>query len=114
MYTRQAPSSKIQSNRVDRTTDSFKTDWQGWLHPPSGFVNALAEAIAWMGAAAAVRLSLGVLLTASSPFWLPVVLLLIAPAIAAAYLSTLMPQMSLILGYRSVLLMLGLLIGGRL
>lgn len=114
MYTKQASPSPYRTHDVDRTLRSSESDWQGWLHPPSGFLNAIAEAIAWMAAAAAVRVSVGVLLTTSSTLWLPVVLLLIAPAIAAAYLSTLMPQMSLILGYRSVLLMLGLLIGGRL
>ena len=87
---------------------------QRWLQPPSDFTSALAEAIAWIAAAMAVRLVMDWLLTSSTALWTPVLVGIVAPAAIAVTLSTRMPQLSVVLGYRLILIMLGLLIGGKL
>jgi hypothetical protein len=115
MYTKPVPLTPF-SPVPDFTIHSAtpKPKWLKRLHPPAGFLNALAEAIVWMGAAAAMRISFDVFMTTAPNFWLPGVLVLISPAIVAAAIAIWLPDWSLILGYRSVLLMLGVLLGGKL
>lgn len=89
-------------------------DVQRWLQPPAEFTSAFCEAIAWISAAAALRLVMDGLLASSTAFWTPVLVVIVAPAAIAVSLSTLMPRLSLVLGYRLILVMAGLLIGGKL
>ncbi|MDX2214687.1 MAG: hypothetical protein SFY66_15460 [Oculatellaceae cyanobacterium bins.114] len=91
-----------------------ETDLPQWLQPPTEFTSALAEAIAWIAAATAIRMVMDWLLASSPDFWIPVLIGIVTPAAIAVGLSTLMPQLSLVLGYRLILVMLGLLIGGKL
>jgi hypothetical protein len=84
------------------------------LQPPYGFVAALGDAIAWIAAAIAIRIAVNVLLASSVDFWIPGIMILTAPSSIALLLAMLVPQLGWVLGYRLLLIMFGLLIGGRL
>jgi len=85
-----------------------------WLHPPGGVEAALGEAMVWLAIAALVRIGVDWMLTLSTLFWLPVLGILVAPALLAILLSHQVPALSLVLGYRLLLILIGLLLGGRL
>ena len=87
---------------------------QHWMRPPDTGGMALLDGVVWLGGAAALRLGVDWGLTLWPNLWLTGVLILIAPAIAATVAATLSPRLSLVLGYRLVLLTTGLLLGGRL
>lgn len=70
------------------------------------------ESLAWIASAALLRWTVDVVMAMSSQFWLLGVLLAIAPAIAAIWLTQATPRMGLVIGYRCLLIMLGLLLGG--
>ncbi|HEY9699655.1 MAG TPA: hypothetical protein V6D10_20510 [Trichocoleus sp.] len=74
----------------------------------------LQETLTLLVGAALTRILLDLLLQAFPLLWLPTMLLLIAPALFAAYRSTTQPQTGIVWGYRLCMIMLGLLIGGRL
>ena len=99
---------------VKRRTPEAQPVWAAWLRPPSSVDAALGDAIAWIAGAIACRVGVDVLLSLSTQFWIPGVLILIAPAAIAVTLATSVPRYSLLLGYRLILVMFGLLIGGRL
>lgn len=99
-----SPRSTVPSRHADQT----------FLDPPNGFAAALGDGLAWIAGSVALRMGVETLLAQSLTFWVPSILILSAPAIAAVFLSTLMPRLSWVLGYRLVLVMFGLLIGGRL
>ncbi|MBD2462712.1 hypothetical protein H6G89_16860 [Oscillatoria sp. FACHB-1407] len=102
----------IHHRSISRNRDGVAL--QKWLQPPTEFTSALAEAIAWIAASAAVRIVMDWLLASSTDFWIPVLIGIVTPAAIAVGLSTLMPQLSLVLGYRLILVMIGLLLGGKL
>lgn len=117
MQTRQRPLHNYHPYSLhDRPMPRFKpgANLQKWLQPPTEFTTALAEAIAWIAAATAVRLIMNGLLASSTAFWTPVLIGIVAPAAIAVSLSAMMPRLSLVLGYRLILVMTGLLIGGKL
>jgi hypothetical protein len=99
---------------VKRRTPEAQPVWFAWLRPPSSVDAALGDAIAWVAGAIACRIGVDLLLSLSVQFWIPGVLILIAPAAIAVTLATLAPRYSLLLGYRLTLVMVGLLIGGKL
>ncbi|MDG2615884.1 hypothetical protein P7L53_06455 [Thermoleptolyngbya sichuanensis XZ-Cy5] len=70
------------------------------------------SAVLLIGAAIA-RIGADWLLAVNSGFWLPVALLIVAPAVLAIYRTTVAPHTSVTWGYRIFLIFLGLLIGGR-
>jgi hypothetical protein len=84
------------------------------LQPPYGFAAALGDAIGWIATAIAIRIAVNVLLTSSVDFWIPGIMILTAPAGIALVLVMLAPRWGWVLGYRLLLVMFGLLIGGRL
>lgn len=87
---------------------------QTGLEPPNQFAAALWDGLMWIGGAIAMRLGVNVLVTQSASFWLPSILILTLPAAIAILVTTLKPEWSWVVGYRLVLIMFGLLIGGRL
>jgi hypothetical protein len=117
MQTRQRPLHEYRSHSSHPRSDSpsnSRSALQRWLQPPTDFISALAEAIAWIAAATAVRLVMDGLLASSTAFWTPVLITIVAPAAIALTLSKRMPELSLVLGYRLILIMFGLLLGGKL
>lgn len=70
------------------------------------------SAVLLIGAAIA-RIGADWLLAMNAGFWLPVALLIVAPAALAIYRTTVAPHTSITWGYRIFLIFLGLLIGGR-
>jgi hypothetical protein len=70
------------------------------------------SAVLLIGAAIA-RIGADWLLAMNAGFWLPVTLLIVAPAALAIYRTTVAPHTSITWGYRIFLIFLGLLIGGR-
>jgi hypothetical protein len=85
-----------------------------WMAPPSRFARAFGDAIAWLAGAIGLRLIVDYGLALMPSLWLVAALVLIMPALLTAGLATLVPPMSLVFGYRSLLLMFGLLLGGQL
>jgi hypothetical protein len=85
-----------------------------YLVPPAKTGAALGDAIAWIITAALLRVIIDLWLSTSTSFWLPGMFILIAPAFCAVSLATLVPQLSVILGYRLLLIMIGFLLGGKL
>ncbi|GAB4477199.1 MAG: hypothetical protein OHK0037_39080 [Elainellaceae cyanobacterium] len=70
------------------------------------------SAVLLIGAAIA-RIGADWLLAVNAGFWLPVALLIVAPAALAIYRTTVAPHTSVAWGYRIFLIFIGLLIGGR-
>jgi hypothetical protein len=98
-----------------KTRFSFSWKWlKRFLQPPQTTSALVRDAIAWTIAAAVLRVGVDFLLAAFPSFWPPVALLLVTPAMIAACLTTLMPQAGFTLGYRLLLILFGLLLGGRL
>jgi hypothetical protein len=117
MQTRQRPLDDYRLHSIHHRSISRNremTNLQRWLQPPADFTSALAEAIAWIAAATALRIVMDWLLASSTDFWIPVLIVITTPAAIAVGLSSLMPQLSLVLGYRLILVMTGLLLGGKL
>ncbi|MGB3612181.1 MAG: hypothetical protein WBA10_00195 [Elainellaceae cyanobacterium] len=73
----------------------------------------LQDAILWIGASAAARVGLDLLLMTYTSLWWPVVALIVAPAAIALYRAAVAPKAGFVLGRQLLLIMIGLLIGGR-
>ncbi|MBD2089084.1 hypothetical protein H6F67_04350 [Microcoleus sp. FACHB-1515] len=91
-----------------------RSKWQQWIVPPARFSNALKDAIVWIAAAVVLRLGVRWLIVALPALWPIAALIVMAPALSAAYLASRFPRLSLVLGYRSLLILLGLMLGGKL
>ncbi|MEO1145741.1 MAG: hypothetical protein AAFY26_09095 [Cyanobacteria bacterium J06638_22] len=74
---------------------------------------SLQQAATWLVGATLARMAIDALLVSYPVFWLPAVGLIIAPAAIAAYRTTVAPESSIQWGYRLLLIMVGLLLGGR-
>ncbi|MBE9103282.1 hypothetical protein [Vacuolonema iberomarrocanum] len=74
---------------------------------------SLPNAAAWLVGATLTRMAIDALLASHPAFWLPAVAVIIAPAAIAAYRTTVAPESSIQWGYRLLLIMVGLLLGGR-
>jgi hypothetical protein len=85
-----------------------------WLEPSTHFVGALSDSLLWIAAATILRLGIDAVMVSFAQFWVPGIILLASPAAIALILAMVFPQASWVLGYRLVLVMFGLLLGGRL
>ncbi|GAB4373610.1 MAG: hypothetical protein Kow00121_17030 [Elainellaceae cyanobacterium] len=74
----------------------------------------IREAASFVFGAIAVRVLLNLLLSAYPVLWTPTIALLATPAAIAVYRSSRTPRSGLVWGYRLLLIMIGLLLGGRL
>jgi hypothetical protein len=74
----------------------------------------IQDAALWTIGAIAARIGIDMLLAAFPHLWLLVVAIVVAPAAIAIYQSMLNPKAGFKLGYRLLLIMIGLLLGGRL
>ena len=77
------------------------------------FVRRFAFSAALLIGSAIARIAADLVLAANPGFWLPVALLIVAPAALAIYRTTVAPHSSVTWGYRIFLILIGLLIGGR-
>jgi len=84
------------------------------LTPPRGDRAILIEAVLWVMGATVLRVAADLILAAMPVFWVPVALVLALPCVLALSLATWAPPLSLILGYRLMLIAMGLLLGGKL
>lgn len=75
---------------------------------------SLPNAALWLVGSTVARMAIDAVLLSHPALWLPAVGLIIAPAAIAAYRTTVAPETSLQWGYRLLLIMIGLLLGGRL
>lgn len=85
-----------------------------WLLPPSRFGAALLDGLVWIAGAIALRVTISVLLTSAAHLWFPGIVVLSLPVILAVCLVNAAPELGWLLGYRLLLVMFGLLLGGRL
>ncbi len=74
----------------------------------------IQDAALWTIGAIAARVGIDMLLASFPTLWLPVIAAVMAPAAIAIYQSTVDPKSGFTLGYRLLLIMIGLLLGGRL
>lgn len=108
------PSRANVSREKLRTSQAEWRPVQHLLRPPAEFLLALIEGLVWIAGATALRLLAESVLVAMPQLWVPVALVLVAPAAIAIGLSTWAPPLSLLLGYRLLLTAFGLVLGGRL
>lgn len=102
-----------QKSSAERST-GFLTKVGRWLLPPARFQAALLDALLWIVGAIVIRVAVNVLLASAAHLWFPGIVLLSLPVIVAVSLVNLAPDLGWILGYRLVLVLFGLLLGGRL
>lgn len=75
---------------------------------------SMMTAATWFVGAAVARLVMDALIVSYPLFWFPAVGIIITPAAIALYRTTVAPETSLKWGFRLLLILLGLLLGGRL
>ena len=75
---------------------------------------SLTTATAWFVGAAVARLMMDALIVSYPMFWFPAVAIIITPAAITLYYTTVAPETSLKWGFRLLLILVGLLVGGRL
>ncbi|HHP7245499.1 MAG TPA: hypothetical protein ACFE0H_12505 [Elainellaceae cyanobacterium] len=107
-------SSRRRTDRVERATTTDQVEQADAAETPELPSLDFQEAILWIAGSAVVRIGLDALLAAFPAFWLPVLALIVTPTAIAIYRTTIDPRSGLILGYRLLLIMVGLLLGGRL
>jgi len=73
----------------------------------------LPIAAVWLVGSTLARVAIDLVLVSNPTLWLPAVALIVAPAAIAAYRTTVAPETSIQWGYRLLLIMVGLLLGGR-
>lgn len=91
--------------------------WQGiqaGLRPPESWAELLSDAVVWVAIAAALRVGLKLLINIYPVLAIPVVLLLVTPAMLIAYQVVFDTKSGSLWGYRLLLVVAGLLLGGRL
>lgn len=74
----------------------------------------LKSALLLVAGSAALRFGLDWVVAIHPTLWLPSILVMVAPALFAAYRSTVAPQSGFAWGYRLFAILIGLLLGGRL
>ncbi len=74
----------------------------------------MLDALLWLTGAVLVRLAINGIMAMSSQFWLLGVMVACLPAITAIWMTHLSPQQGFILGYRCLIVMTGLLLGGKI
>ncbi len=75
---------------------------------------SLGQALLWVVGAAIARKLLNLVLISHPGLWLPVTMILVSPALFAAYRATVAPESGMTWLYRLLAVLVGLLIGGRL
>jgi len=75
---------------------------------------SLTTGAIWLVGATVARMAIDALLVSHPALWLPALAVIVAPAAIAAYRTTVAPETSIQWGYRLLLTMVGLLLGGRL
>jgi hypothetical protein len=68
----------------------------------------------WIVGAMVIRIILNGIMAMSSQFWLLGIVVAALPAITAIWMTYLSPHHGFVVGYRCLLLMTGLLLGGKL
>lgn len=104
----------VQIHPQSLTLRPRRSKWQQWIVPPARFNQALKDAIAWIVVAVVLRVGVRWLIVWQPSLWPIAALIVMAPALSAAYLASQFPRLSLVLGYRSLLILLGLMLGGKL
>ncbi|GAB4148458.1 MAG: hypothetical protein Fur0046_26950 [Cyanobacteria bacterium J069] len=99
-------------SRLARSAQRRSTTMSAEQSPLSSPLSMQTSAALLIGSAIA-RIGADLVLAANPGFWLPVALLIVAPAALAIYRTTVAPHTSVTWGYRIFLILLGLLIGGR-
>lgn len=107
-------SSRRRTDRVERANATNRVEHANAAETPELPSLDFQEAVVWIAGSAVVRIGLDALLAAFPAFWLPVLALVVTPTAIAIYRTTIDPRSGLILGYRLLLIMIGLLLGGRL
>lgn len=104
------------SNRVHSASAQHRVQrWvERWLQPPSQFSAALGDGLGWLIGAIAARVVINVLLTTTAHLWFPGIVLLSLPVLIAVFIVNAAPELGWVLGYRLLLVLFGLLLGGRL
>ncbi|MBD1909550.1 MULTISPECIES: hypothetical protein [unclassified Leptolyngbya] len=74
---------------------------------------SLPIAVLWLMGSTVARMAIDIVLASHPGLYLPAVLLIAAPAAIAMYRTTVAPETSIEWGYRLLLIMVGLLLGGR-
>ena len=98
--------------RTARSIQRQRTSASAGRPPMTEAPSMQTSAVLLIGAAIA-RIGADWLLAMNAGFWLPVTLLIVAPAALAIYRTTVAPHTSITWGYRIFLIFVGLLIGGR-
>ncbi|MEB3211869.1 MAG: hypothetical protein VKL39_10970 [Leptolyngbyaceae bacterium] len=93
------PPTKIHDQRTDNQSASF---------PPLG------QSLAWIGGSVVIRLCLDTLLATHPALWPLAIAIVVTPAAIAIYRTVVDSRVSFTLGRRLILIMFGLLLGGRL
>ncbi|MGJ3245695.1 MAG: hypothetical protein ACFE0I_06420 [Elainellaceae cyanobacterium] len=107
-------SSPRRTDRVERANATDRVEQANPAETPELLSLDFQEAVLWVAGSAVVRIGLDALLAAFPAFWLPVLALVVTPTAIAIYRTTIDPRSGLMLGYRLLLIMIGLLLGGRL
>ncbi|MGJ3254154.1 MAG: hypothetical protein ACFE0J_23930 [Elainellaceae cyanobacterium] len=107
-------SSPRRAGRVERANVTNRVEHANAAETPELPSLDFQEAVLWIAGSAVVRIGLDALLAAFPAFWLPVLALVVTPTAIAIYRTTIDPRSGLALGYRLLLIMIGLLLGGRL
>ncbi|GEM_PF-5279247 len=95
-------------------SDPNQPGWFGrMLLPPQDALGMASDATMWVLGASVLRFGLQFFLGASPTLWIPIGLLLVTPALIAAYQVTFMPRSGMVLAYRLFLILVGLWVGGR-
>lgn len=95
-------------------SDPNQPGWFGrLLLPPKDALGMAGDATIWVLGASVLRIGLQFFLGASPTLWIPIGLLLVTPALIAAYQVTFMPRSGMVLAYRLFLILVGLWVGGR-
>ncbi|MGF1538659.1 MAG: hypothetical protein ACFB4J_19530 [Elainellaceae cyanobacterium] len=109
-YPLSRPAVDVDTSSESRSPDTTPTE--PVAEPLSDLT--LQDALLWVTASAAVRVGLDLLLATYAGLWLPVIALITAPAAIALYRTAVNPEAGFLLGRRLLLIMIGLLLGGRM
>jgi hypothetical protein len=104
----------VSPNPPTERSTQWRDRIEQWLRPPSRFSAALINGLGWVMGAIALRITINLLLTSAAHLWFPGIVVLCLPVIMAVCLVNIAPELGWLLGYRLLLVMFGLLLGGRL
>lgn len=131
---RQRPSDRLRPRRVEPTRKtaqrtsskplSFAKRYRWWsqvrrwvrasMQLPVGMPALVSDAAVWVAIAASLRVGLQTLIQTYPVLWLPVVALVAGAAMLTTYQAVFNSAVGSVWGYRLLLVVIGLLLGGRL